>query len=157
MNDTEIVDWILDVLEADEGFAFGVSLAMYAAHYHVDPGSVTLDVLSALERDEAAAIWLTTCLLAPGFFRVVDWHLRLALVQFAGMAGRQRVVALVQRRLGLAPNGVADFDTIRALNGHPGPIRQCARVLAWQLEDGADGGTSTARIMRRVAHVLTVC
>lgn len=155
MTDDEIIDWILDVLEAGEP-AYGVTAAMYAAHYHVAPATVTGAELAALVRDEAAAIWLTVCLLAPGFFRVVDWQLRLALVQFAGAVGRAHVVAIVQGMLRLEPTGVADSDTIRALNGHPGPERQRGRVLALQLEHGAGAGAS-ARTMRRVARVLTVC
>lgn len=95
-------------------------------------------------------------LMEGGFWHIVDWRLRLALVAFAADVGRPTCVRLLQIVLNQRPTGVVDLQVVNGVNGLE-VVALRERVLAAQLRYYAEPRTDGGRRMLRLAAVLEVC
>lgn len=106
------------------------------------------------ETHRTAWQWLEL-LMETGLFAVVDWQLRLALLQFAGDLSRQQAIGALQRLVDVETTGVLCPSTVRAVNRQNVTWLRGA-VLAAQLEIYSQFGPCKPSRLRRVAAALEV-
>lgn len=120
MTDLEIVRAVL----AHEGTAYvhdptdrggctrhGVTRPALADFRGVPLDQITCDDIRTLTREEAEDLALELYVMRPGYWRIADWRLRLACVDYAYHSGRHEATRALQRAVGAFVDGVFGRDT----------------------------------------------
>ena len=128
MTDAEIIDRIFKSEggfvddPADPGGAtnFGITIGTLG-RYRRAP--VTVESVRNLTRDEAEAIYQHNYIAQPGYAGIPDGSLRYAVVDAGVQHGTGTATCILQKALGVPPDGVFGMHTLAAVRGaDPGPV-----------------------------------
>jgi lysozyme family protein len=138
VTDSEIVCWIVEKFEGsaatndpdDRGkiTRFGVTLPTLQ---QIRPEATAGDVW-ALTKEDAIDLYLELFVFRPGFHQIVDWRLRLLVVDSGIHSGVRRATEWLQAAVGAQVDGHAGRDTYGRVAAAD-PVKTRERVMAARL------------------------